>query len=250
MSRIFCEQGTVDWFTARTARVTASQVADAMSYLKRGAKNGEKGAESQARKDYKAQLVVETLTGISQENYVSPAMIWGTEQEPYARALYEVEKGVSVEQVGFFVHPEIDRFGASPDGLVGDDGLLEVKCPNSGTHLEYIINGVAPEQYHPQMLAEMACAERQWCDFVSYDPRMPKHLQLFVVRFFRDDAKIAAMEEEVTKFLAEVDDLLERLPKDDSPESIIAQAEAELVAKQVEEDMLLITEEDVCQHSQ
>lgn len=243
MSRIFCEQGTVDWFTARTARVTASRVAAAMSYLKRASKNGEKGTESQARKDYKAQLVVETLTGISQENYVSPEMIWGIEQEPFARALYEVEKGVSVEQVGFFVHPEIDRFGASPDGLVEGDGLVEIKCPNSGTHLEYIINDVPPGTYHAQMLANMACAERQWCDFVSYDPRMPKHLQMFVVRFHRDDARIAEMEEEVKKFLTEVDEMIAKLPQGEPGAEVDSEAAA-LIAAQVQEDMLLITEQE------
>jgi hypothetical protein len=147
-----------------------------------------------------------------------------------------------VEQVGFVVHSKINRAGASPDGLIGDDGLIEIKCPNSSTHIEYILGYTeAPSEYQPQMLWQMACTERQWCDFVSFDPRMPEHLQLFVVRFHRDDARIAEMEAEVLKFLAEVDAIIERLPKEDPREALARQAEAETIAKQVEDDMLMIT---------
>src|SRR5271157_171158 len=124
MSHIPCVQGSADWFSERTGRVTASRLADALSFLKRG-------GESQARKDYKTEIVVECLTGLAQEHYVSPAMIWGTQNEPFARALYEVRNDVSVEQCGLFVHPTIRNFAASPDFLIGEDGLGEIKCPTS-----------------------------------------------------------------------------------------------------------------------
>jgi putative phage-type endonuclease len=200
------EQQTPEWLAMRIGCVTGSRMADVMAKLKR------KDGEAQRRQDYKAEIVCEILTGRSTEHYVSPAMEWGVETEPFARNAYEVEIG-DIDPVGFALHYRINRFGASPDGLVGADGLVEFKCPNTSTHIEYIIGGVVPAEYHWQMLAEMACAERQWCDFVSYDPRLPKRLQLFVRRLERDEARIAEMEVEVTKFLAEVNELIAKLDK-------------------------------------
>jgi putative phage-type endonuclease len=200
------EQGSVEWLQMRIGCVTGSRMADVMAKLKR------KEGEAQCRADYKAEIVCEQLTGRAAEHYVSPAMEWGTDNEIFARNAYELEVG-SVEQIGFALHSTIKRFGASPDGLVGENGLVEFKCPTTATHIDYIIKGVVPPEYHWQMLAEMACAERQWCDFVSYDPRLPKKLQLFVRRFERNDAAVEFMEAEVVKFLAEVDEQIERLGK-------------------------------------
>jgi putative phage-type endonuclease len=231
-----CEQNSADWFAARCGRIGSSRIADCMSYLTRKSKNGVAGEESAARKNLKGVIVAETLTRIHQDSYVSDAMKHGVAQEPFARALYELKFDVSVDQVGVFIHPRINRACASPDGCIRQDGLIEIKAPNTTTHLGYLIGDVVPEDYKPQMLWQMACCEREWADFVSFDPRLPQHLQLFVKRFWREDARIAEMEAEATKFLTEVDDMIARLPKD---------TEAERVAKAVEEDMALITGEDI-----
>lgn len=198
------EQGTAEWLQMRTGIVTGSRVADVMAKLKR------KDGEAQCRQNYKAEIVCEILTGRAADHYVSKEMDWGMENEIFARNAYEVEVA-PIEQVGFALHPRIAKFGASPDGLVGTDGLVEFKCPNTSTHIDYIIQGVVPAEYHWQMTAELACAERKWCDFVSFDPRLPKKLQLFVRRFEPDDARIAEMETEIVKFLVEVDEAIAKL---------------------------------------
>jgi putative phage-type endonuclease len=198
------EQQTPEWLQMRIGCVTGSRMADVMAKLKR------KDGEAQCRADYKAEIVCEILTNRSMGHYISPAMQWGLDNEIFARNAYEVAVE-SIEQVGFALHATIQRLGASPDGLVGADGLVEFKCPNTTTHLEYVIAGEVPAEYHWQMLCEMACTERSWCDFVSYDPRLPKHLQLFVRRFHRDDARIAEMEVEVNQFLVEVGEKIETL---------------------------------------
>ena len=193
------EQGTADWLQMRCGCCTASRLNDALAKLKR------KDGESAARATYRKQLVIERLTGRSTESYVSDAMIWGTETEPQARIEYELLTGVEVKQVGLGAHPRINWFSASPDGLVGDDGCIEIKCLNSVNHLDILLSGEIPEDYHWQMLGEMACCERQWCDFIAFDPRMPEGLQLFVKRFPRNDALISGMELEVIQFLSEVE---------------------------------------------
>jgi len=200
------EQQTPEWLEMRKGRVTASRVADVLKVLK-------SGAASATRRNYRDDLVTEMLTGRATDHYVSEEMMFGTEQEPYARAAYELARDVMVDDCGFAVHDTIERFGASPDGLVGDDGLIEIKCPNTTTHIGYLLDGGVPEEYQPQMLAAMACTGRQWCDFVSFDPRLRLHknLQLFVRRFERDDKRIAEMEKLVTCFLAEVDEILSML---------------------------------------
>lgn len=204
MKIIDCVQGAPEWHSARAGKVTASCIAYVMATIKTG--------EAAARRDYKATIVAEILTGTPQgSTYLSPEMQWGLDQEPFARAVYEVACGVLVDQVGFVLHPTIERAGMSPDGIVGDSGLVEIKCPKTATHLQYLLAGTVPAQYQPQMLFQMACAEAQWCDFVSFDPRLSPELQLFVVRFNRDDARIKEMEAEVKLFLAEVDELLSKL---------------------------------------
>lgn len=200
-------QGTDEWKSARAGKITASRVSDMLA-------KGKGSAESASRRNLKAQLVAETLTGSPQEfGYTNDAMRWGTEQEPYARAAYEVAKHVMVDQVGMVIHPTIDRAAASPDGMIDLQGLVEIKCPNTATHLDYLLAGTVPTDYQPQMLWQMACTGAIWCDFVSYDPRLPDHLQLFVKRFHRDDERIAAMEAEALALLADVDAIIDRLPK-------------------------------------
>lgn len=192
------EQGSPEWFAARAGKVTASRVNDVLAKIKTG--------ESASRKNYKADLVVERLTGAKTEGFTNAAMQWGVDTEPQARAAYEVRTGNFVEQVAFVDHSNISNFGCSPDGLVGKDGLIEIKCPNTATHLEYIEADAPPKNYYTQMQAQMACTGRQWCDFVSFDPRLPDGLQLLIVRVNRDDKFIELMEEEIRMFLNEVDE--------------------------------------------
>ena len=199
------EQGSDEWLLERVGRVTGSRVADVL------AKPKKKDGELACRLNYKWEIVIEMLTGLSAEHYVSPEMQCGIDTEPLARAAYEIANDVEVEKVGFAIHKGIPRFGASPDGLVGDDGLIEIKCPKSSTHLEYLRAGTPPENYCAQMAAEMACTGRKWCDFVSFDPRLPKPLQMFVYRFSRDENWISMMELEVVQFLKEVDEIVAEL---------------------------------------
>jgi putative phage-type endonuclease len=196
------EQRTDEWFTARLGKVTASRVADVVAKTKNG--------YSASRDNYMADLIVERLTGQKASSFSNAAMEWGTEQEPNARAAYSARTGELVEEVGFIDHPAITGSGASPDGLVGD-GCVEFKCANTATHLEYVLSGKPPAKYITQMQWQMACTRRPWCDFVSYDPRLPGHLQLLIVRVPRDDKRIAELETEVRKFLAELDDKVTKL---------------------------------------
>lgn len=206
MNLVECVQGTEEWKAARAGNVTASRVADVMSKIKTG--------EAAGRRNYRIQIVAELLTGLPQDGgFVSQDMKNGTEQEPFARAAYEVSRDVMVEQIGFVLHPSIERFGASPDGILAD-GMLEIKCPKATTHIEYLLGGVAPSEYHLQMLAGMDCCERSWCDFVSYCPLLPENLQMFVVRFQRDDKRIAEMRDAIIQFNKEVDQTVANLPKE------------------------------------
>ena len=191
------EQGTAEWHAARCGKVTASRVADVIAKTKSG--------PSASRANYMAELICERLTGVVGDTFKSPAMEWGTTNEPLARTAYESAGGVLVTEVGFVPHPTIDAAGASPDGLVGDDGLVEIKCPNTATHLDTLLTGKIPDRYNTQMQWQMACTGRDWCDFVSYDPRLPERMQIFIQRVPRDSVAIAKMETEVTEFLQELD---------------------------------------------
>jgi len=196
-------QGTPEWKSARAGIVTASRINDVMAKIKTG--------EAAARQDYRAQIIAEILTGTPQDpDYANTAMIWGKEQEPNARSAYEMAQGVMVQQVGLVLHPALDRSAASPDGLV-DDGLLEIKCPKTATHLNYLLENRVPKEYEKQMLWQMACCERAWCDFVSFDPRLPEDMQLFIKRFSRNEARILEITEEVKLFLSEVDSVIRLL---------------------------------------
>jgi len=160
---------------------------------------------------YMGELIAERLTGQTAKSYVNGAMQWGTDTEPMARAAYEFDLGVSVEEVGFVDHPTIAMSGASPDGLVGADGLIEIKCPDTHTHIETLLSGSVKSDYVTQMQWQMACTGRDWCDFVSFDPRMPDHLRMFVKRIDRDNEAIETMVVEVTRFLGEVQSKLDQL---------------------------------------
>ena len=195
-------QGTDAWKMLRLGKVTASRVKDIVATTKTG--------YSTSRDKYMTQLLLERLTNTVAESYSNDAMSWGTEQEPFARAAYEALKGVMVDQVAFINHPTIEMAGASPDGLVGEDGLVELKCPMSHTHLESLLGGL-DDQYKVQVQWQMACTGRKWTDLCSFDPRFPADLQLVVKRFERDDAYIATLEKEVIKFLAELDDKLNKV---------------------------------------
>lgn len=197
------EQGSTEWIEARLGRVTASRIADVMARTKSGWGAG--------RANYKAELVAERLTGAAGDSWQSPAMRWGIETEPLARDAYAFFKGVEVKEVGFVPHPAIDMTGASPDGLVGADGLVEIKAPNTATHIDTLLNGTVPDKYVKQMQWQMACTGRAWCDFVSFDPRLPESMQAYIERFPRDDAAIAEIETAVADFLAEVDETVAAL---------------------------------------
>ena len=195
-------QGTPEWFAQRLGKATARRIKDIVAKTKTG--------YSTSRDKYLTQLLLERLTGTVAESYSDAAMAWGNDTEPFARAAYEAQKGVMVDQVAFINHPTIEMAGASPDGLVGDDGLVEIKCPMSHTHLESLLGGL-DDQYKVQVNWQMACTGRKWTDLCSFDPRFPAELQLVIKRFERDDAFIATLEEEVIKFLAELDDKLNKV---------------------------------------
>jgi hypothetical protein len=234
MIYIPCVQGSPEWLQERCGRVTASRIVDVLAVLKRG-------GESTARESYRMELLAERLTGRSADHFVTREMERGVENELLARGAYEVfmdadeatraplhRKPVSVDACGFFIHPTMEFAGASPDALVrcGDGyGLLEIKCPQTKTHLRWMLAGVIPPEHEPQMMFEMACTGRAWCDFASFDPRLPSTLQLFVVRLKRDEERIAEIDREVAAMDAEIESILKRLcppVPSTQPEAILA----------------------------
>ena len=199
------EQGTDEWFAIRCGKVTASRVADVIATTKSG--------YSASRANYEAQLICEILTDKPAESFTNAAMQWGTETEPLARAQYELKTGNMVNQIGFVVHPMIEQAGASPDGLIGEDGCIEIKCPNTSTHLDTLLSQKVPSKYITQMTWQMVCTGRKWCDFVSYDPRLPENLQLYIERIELDEEYGKKLESEVKGFLEEVNEKVEKLRK-------------------------------------
>ena len=197
------EQRTEEWFKARLGKVTASRVADVIAKTKSG--------YSASRDNYMAQLICERLTGQQGESFTNAAMQHGVDTEPLARSAYEALHGLLVEEVGFVQHPTIEMAGASPDGLVGLFGMLEIKCPNTATHIDTLLTQTVPTKYITQMQWQMRCCERQWCDFVSFDPRLSQDLQLFVKRVEFDASYVAMLEEEVNLFLKELDSKVTKL---------------------------------------
>lgn len=192
-------QGSPEWLQMRLGKVTASRIADMTARAKNGS------GWLKPRGDYMMELVSERLTGQPTDFYVSPAMQWGTAQEPAARQAYSRATGREISSLAFLDHPRIQMSGASPDGLVGTDGLVEIKCPNTVNHLALLESKTVPADYLKQIMWQLACTERQWCDFVSFDPRVPDASRLMVVRVTRDDKMIAELESQVVAFLAEVD---------------------------------------------
>jgi putative phage-type endonuclease len=191
------EQRSEAWFRARLGKVTASSVADVLAKTKTGV--------STSRGNYLIKLAIQRVTGQIEESYTNDAMQWGIDKEDQARVAYEVASGNFVDQVGFVDHSNIDWFGCSPDGLINNDGLVEIKCPNSATHWEYFKTKEVPKKYFIQMQAQMTCTNTEWCDFVSFDPRMPERSQLLIVRVPRDNTFISIMESEIKEFLNEVE---------------------------------------------
>lgn len=197
------EQGSDEWKAIRLGKVTASRVADVVAKTKTG--------WSASRANYRAQLVAERLTGVIGDSYTNAAMEWGVQKEAEARSAYSFYTGADVEQIAFAPHPSIAMSGASPDGLVGTTGLVEIKCPNTATHIETLLGKSVPSTYALQMQWQMACTDRSWCDFVSYDPRMPEDLRLFVKRLERDEDTIAGLTGAIVEFLQEVDETIASL---------------------------------------
>lgn len=197
-------EGTIDWLKARVGLLTGSRMADAMSVLK-------SGDFSAKRKTLLRQILQERLTGFAVDHYVTPAMQWGLDHEQEAKDEYEAASGNLIQKAGFALHPMIEFFGATPDGLIDHDGCLEAKCPTTDTHLEYFLAGKIPAEYKPQMVCEMLCHRRQWCDFVSFDPRLPKRQRLFIRRYQPTPQEFAEVESAAIKFLADVEKMWEAL---------------------------------------
>jgi len=220
-----CQQGSDEWVALRVGRITASRIVDVLSFNQPSAAQakdagfklvaqamaaGIVGKESGARSEYRWELAAERLTGQPRETTAAYAkrVQWGTEHEPHARGLYEVEAGVMVDRIGFITHPDMDYAGGSPDALVGGHGVLEIKCPDTITHLKWMEAGVVPEEHEPQCMFNIACGECDWCDFMSYDPRLPEDLRKFIVRLPRDEKRIAHIEREVKVFHESIEDLI------------------------------------------
>lgn len=199
-------QGSPEWFESRLGNASASRISDIISKTKSG--------YSASRENYLTELVLERF-GIPQDSYTNAAMEWGTQTEPLARMAYEANTGNMVKEVGYIMHPNIAHAGASPDGIIGGGvfelGVLEIKCPSSKTHFEYLISGQVPEKYKPQMAWQIACTKAEFADFVSFDPRVPEKLQYFQVRYNRDQNYIDMLESEVIKFLKEVEEKFVKL---------------------------------------
>jgi putative phage-type endonuclease len=190
------EQRTTEWFAQRCGHLTASRIADMMARTQKGW-----GA---SRANYAAQLIAERLTGVAESGFTSAAMQHGIDTEAAARAAYGFMQDVEVIEAPFVLHPRLAWSGASPDGFVGDDGLVEIKCPNTATHITTLRDGEIPDKYIKQMQWQMACTERDWCDFVSFDPRMPVEMQLHIQRVDRDNDLIAEIESAAIGFLDEI----------------------------------------------
>jgi hypothetical protein len=199
-------QGSQEWLQARCGKVTASRVHDIVATTK-------SGGYTAGRKNYLAELVTERLTGVPAPSYQSPAMLWGIECEHKARFAYALDHGVEVEEVGFVPHPRITDAGCSPDGLLRTNGLLEIKCPNTATMIEVLLGAKTDPGYINQMQFQLACTGRQWCDLVTYDPRLPAPMQMHVTHFERDDKAIAELELEVQQFLIDLDATVDLLRK-------------------------------------
>ncbi len=223
------DQGTQAWKDERAGNITASRIGDVQTKPRKGQR------ESTVRRNYRAQLICEILTGKAVEDqFQSWDMKRGIELEPRARVEYEIKAGVIVDKCGFIPHHSIPRAGASPDGLIGQDGLVQFKCVKTATHLDWLMEKIVPVEHRGQMYFEMACTGRKWSDFVSYEPNLPQQLQLFVARLSRDEAEIAEIETEVRKLNAEIDEIIQRLtgPEPDLGELLTQSVKEVIEARQ------------------
>lgn len=203
------EQRSPEWFAARCGKVTASRLYDVMTRTKSG--------YAASRQNYMAELICQRLTGKPEEGFTNAAMMRGTELEPVAREMYALnEFDAVISEVGLIDHPTIAGFAASPDGLVNDDGLIEIKCPNTWTHLQTLKTGVPKRQYLLQMHAQMMCTGRKWCDFVSFDDRLPPELAYFKTRINFDEVLAEEIEQEVVKFLTELETEIQNITHQES----------------------------------
>jgi putative phage-type endonuclease len=193
-------QGSASWFQKRVGALTGSRIYEACAKSK-------KGEYYASRENLLYEKLIERLTGQAAQHFVSDAMQWGSMYEGEARAVYETQKGTLVTECAYFPHPSIAHSGASPDGLVGEDGVIEIKCPTTGVHLETILSGAIPEKHTYQMAWEIESSGRKWCDFVSYDPRLPGNLSFFCMRYTPEPEFLEYLRAEVVKFLAELDEL-------------------------------------------
>ena len=198
------EQRTDEWFEARLGMVTASRISEVVGKTS-------SGSYSSSRANYMTDLILEKLTGKQVEKFSSQAMEWGTEKENDALNVYGFHSSNNVNLCGFIRHNEIEGAGASPDGLVGEEGLVEIKCPNSATHLKTLLNGKIAKKYLLQMQFQMACTGRKWCDFVSYDPRFEGNMTIFIKKVDRDDKLIDGLNKEVLLFINEMDEKIKKL---------------------------------------
>jgi putative phage-type endonuclease len=214
MKVLDCLQGSEEWLQARVGKVSASRMADLCAKTKSG--------YSTSRANYCAELVAERLTGKPAEKFKNAAMEWGSAQEADARRMYCFLNDCTVQQVGLVLHPTLEHACASPDGLVGEDGLLEIKAPMTATHISTLLGGEIDGKYLKQMAWQMNLTGRAWCDFVSFDPRLCPEMQLFIKRVHRDDRLIAELESEVRSFLDEVAGTVDRLRKLYLPTEIAA----------------------------
>ncbi len=194
-------QGSEEWLNLRAGKITGSKVSDMMA-----------GGQSKTKDSYRVQLAIERITGKPvASGYKSAAMQKGNDDEPLAREYYEFANDADVVQVGFILHPTLLNAGCSPDGLVGDDGLIEIKCPNIETHINYLLSKKIPGNYMSQIQWELACTGRKWCDWMTFSKEMPIHLRSLIIRVFRDEKRIAELESTAKQFNIEVDNLIKQL---------------------------------------
>lgn len=196
------EQGTEEWLALRLGKVTASKLSDVIA-------KGRGNAPSKTRESYMLQLAAEIVTGAPQDTFTNAAMEWGNECEPQARSMYEFDSGNDVDQVAFVIVD--DHFGVSPDGMIGNDGLLEIKCPKTTTQLDRYLKGIFPAAYKAQVQGQLLATEREWCDFVSFDPRINTEAQYFSVRAYRDEPYIKTLQSGIESFVSELKELLAKL---------------------------------------
>lgn len=203
MQIVNCIQGSEEWIEARIGLATGSKFKVLQAKASKGST-----VRGKTSKDYMKQLAAERLTGLPCVSYKDANMDWGTDNEAGARVVYQAIYGVTVDEVGFVQLD--DNVGVSPDGLVGDDGMIEIKCPKTTTHIDTILRNKVPAEYIPQIQGNMWVCDRQWCDFISFDPRM-KSTRIWVIRVERDQKYIDNLKREVIGFVLELKELIEKI---------------------------------------